>query len=60
MILQVENYCVFTLSADERKWFGLIMHQLAGNKFVTPSTAGTVEAASLGILVSLLFFGGPR
>lgn len=31
---------------------GLIMQQLARNKFVTPSTAGTVEAASLGILVA--------
>jgi iron complex transport system permease protein len=36
---------------------GLIMQQLARNKFVTPSTAGTVEAASLGILVAILFFG---
>jgi len=36
---------------------GLIMQQLARNKFVAPSTAGTVEAASLGILVAILFFG---
>lgn len=36
---------------------GLIMQQLARNKFVTPSTAGTVESASLGILVAILFFG---
>ncbi|MCB0064769.1 MAG: ABC transporter permease [Caldilineaceae bacterium] len=36
---------------------GLIMQQLARNKFVTPSTAGTVEAASLGILVAILCFG---
>ncbi|MBX3015932.1 MAG: iron chelate uptake ABC transporter family permease subunit [Caldilineaceae bacterium] len=36
---------------------GLIMQQLARNKFVTPSTAGTMEAASLGILVATLFFG---
>lgn len=35
---------------------GLIMQQLARNKFVTPSTAGTVESATLGILVSILFF----
>lgn len=36
---------------------GLIMQQLARNKFVTPSTAGTLESASLGILVALLLFG---
>ncbi len=36
---------------------GLIMQQLARNKFVTPATAGTMESASLGILVSILFFG---
>lgn len=35
---------------------GLIMQQLARNKFVSPSTAGTMEAASLGILVAILFF----
>ncbi|MEM7125942.1 MAG: ABC transporter permease [Chloroflexota bacterium] len=36
---------------------GLIMQQLARNKFVTPSTAGTLQSASLGILVALLLFG---
>ena len=30
---------------------GLIMQQMARNKFVEPSTVGTVEAASLGLLV---------
>jgi iron complex transport system permease protein len=35
---------------------GLIMQQLARNRFVTPSTAGTVESATLGLLVAILFF----
>lgn len=35
---------------------GLIMQQLARNKFVSPSTAGTNESASLGILVATLLF----
>jgi iron complex transport system permease protein len=35
---------------------GLIMQQLARNKFVSPSTAGTTESASLGILVATLLF----
>jgi len=37
---------------------GLIMQQLARNKFVSPSTAGTTDSASLGVLVSILFFPG--
>lgn len=35
---------------------GLIMQQLARNKFVSPSTSGTVESASLGLLVATLLF----
>lgn len=35
---------------------GLIMQQLSRNKFVSPTTAGTMDAAKLGILISLLLF----
>ncbi|AVQ33837.1 iron ABC transporter permease [Staphylococcus muscae] len=35
---------------------GLIMQQMMQNKFVSPTTAGTMEWAKLGILISLLFF----
>jgi len=35
---------------------GLIMQQLSRNKFVSPTTAGTLDAAKLGILVSLMVF----
>lgn len=35
---------------------GLIMQQLSRNKFVSPTTAGTMDAARLGILVSLMLF----
>ncbi|WP_455478060.1 ABC transporter permease [Bartonella sp. B10] len=34
---------------------GLIMQLLARNRFVEPSTAGTVESASLGILFVMIF-----
>jgi len=37
---------------------GTIMQMLARNRFVEPSTAGTVESASLGILVVLLLAPG--
>lgn len=35
---------------------GLIMQQLTRNKFVSPTTAGTMDSASFGIMVSLLLF----
>jgi len=35
---------------------GLIMQQLSRNKFVSPTTSGTLDSARLGILVSLMIF----
>ncbi|WAA12945.1 ABC transporter permease [Fervidibacillus halotolerans] len=35
---------------------GLIMQQLSRNKFVSPTTAGTMDFARLGILVSMIVF----
>ncbi|SDN06647.1 iron complex transport system permease protein [Dendrosporobacter quercicolus] len=37
---------------------GLIMQTITKNKFVSPTTAGTVQWTRLGILVAILFFGG--
>jgi iron complex transport system permease protein len=37
---------------------GLIMQQITRNKFVSPTTATTVDAAKLGVLVSLLIIPG--
>lgn len=37
---------------------GLIMQQLSRNKFVSPTTAGTMDSAKFGILVSLMLFTG--
>lgn len=34
---------------------GFIMQQIAQNKFVSPSTAGTLDAAKIGILFSMLW-----
>lgn len=36
---------------------GLIMQGLTRNRFVAPSTAGTVEAAGLGVLLAIVWFG---
>ncbi|GIQ66849.1 putative ABC transporter permease protein YclN [Paenibacillus cisolokensis] len=35
---------------------GLIMQQLTRNKFVSPTTAGTMDSARLGVLVALMLF----
>lgn len=35
---------------------GLIMQSLSRNKFVSPTTSGTLDAAKLGIVVSMIFF----
>lgn len=35
---------------------GLIIQQISQNKFVSPTTAGTIDSAQLGILVSLILF----
>ncbi|KNF07121.1 ABC transporter permease protein [Gottschalkia purinilytica] len=35
---------------------GLIMQQISRNKFVSPTTAGTIDCAKLGMLVSLIVF----
>ena len=35
---------------------GLIMQQLTRNKFVSPTTAATIDFAKLGMLIAMLFF----
>ncbi|WP_062210980.1 ABC transporter permease [Demequina oxidasica] len=37
---------------------GLIMQHLARNRFVSPTTAGTIDAAALGLLTATLLFAG--
>ena len=34
---------------------GVIMQQMTQNKFVSPTTAGTLEAAKMGLLIFLIF-----
>lgn len=37
---------------------GLIMQTITGNKFVSPSTAGTMEWCKFGIVLAIMFAGG--
>lgn len=46
------------LSGTSMAIVGMIMQILARNRFVEPSTAGTVESASLGLLVVTVFAPG--
>jgi iron complex transport system permease protein len=45
------------LSAAGLSVAGLIMQAISRNKFMSPTTAGTTDAAALGLLVSFVFLG---
>lgn len=51
LISRIPRTLALMLSGMALSVSGLIMQMLARNRFVEPSTAGTVESASLGILV---------
>ena len=48
---------VIILAASALSVAGLIMQSLSRNKFISPQTAGTTDAAGLGVLLSMVFFG---
>lgn len=54
---RVPRLAAILLAGSAMSVAGLIMQSLVRNRFVAPSTAGTVEAASLGILVATVWFG---
>ena len=45
------------LSAAGLSVAGLVMQAISRNKFMSPSTAGTTDAAALGLLISFVFLG---
>ncbi|KKB13143.1 iron ABC transporter permease [Devosia geojensis] len=58
LISRVPRTLALILSGVAMAVAGVIMQMLARNRFVEPSTAGTVESASLGILVVTIFAPG--
>jgi len=54
MISRVPRTLALMLAGAGMAVSGMIMQMLARNRFVEPSTAGTVESASLGILTVML------
>ncbi|MCL2236530.1 MAG: iron chelate uptake ABC transporter family permease subunit [Defluviitaleaceae bacterium] len=45
------------LSAAGLSVAGLLMQAISRNKFMSPTTAGTTDAAALGLLMGVVFFG---
>ncbi len=56
MVSRIPRLIAIIIAGMSMSVVGLIMQQLARNKFVSPSTAGTMESATLGILISSFFF----
>lgn len=56
LISRVPRLIAILLAGAGMSIAGLIMQQLSRNKFVSPTTAGTLDATRLGILVSMLLF----
>jgi iron complex transport system permease protein len=58
LISRVPRTLALVLAGSALSVAGLLMQMLARNRFVEPSTAGTVESASLGLLVVTIFAPG--
>src|SRR5699024_1252327 len=56
LIIRLPRLASIIIVDESMSITGLIMQQLSRNKFVSPTTAGTMDAARLGVLVSLLVF----
>ncbi len=56
-ISRIPRTVAIILSASALSIAGLIMQAISRNKFVAPSTAGTTNAAVLGLLIGFLLFG---
>jgi iron complex transport system permease protein len=58
LISRVPRTLALILAGASMSIAGLIMQMLTRNRFVEPSTAGTIESAGLGILVATMLFPG--
>lgn len=56
MISRIPRLVSILISGISISICGLIMQQISQNRFVSPTTAGTMDSARLGILISMLFF----
>ncbi len=56
-ISRIPRTVAIIISASAMSIAGLIMQSISRNKFISPSTAGTTNAAVLGVLIGYLIFG---
>lgn len=56
-VSRVPRTIAILLTASSLSVSGLIMQAIGSNKFISPSTAGTTDAAMLGVLIAYLFMG---
>src|SRR5699024_7858539 len=56
LISRVPRLVAILLAGTGMSIAGLIMQSLSRNKFVSPTTAGTLDATRLGVLVSMIMF----
>lgn len=56
-VSRVPRLLAILLAGSALSVAGLIMQRITQNRFVSPSTSGTVESAVLGILIATLLFG---
>ena len=54
---RVPRTAALALAGSAMAVAGLIMQHLTSNRFVAPTTAGTVDAAAVGLLTATLLFG---
>jgi iron complex transport system permease protein len=58
LISRIPRTLAIVLAGTSMAVSGMIMQMLARNRFVEPTTAGTVESATLGLLIVTLFAPG--
>ncbi|MBB6636041.1 ABC transporter permease [Cohnella thailandensis] len=58
MISRIPRLVSILIAGAGMSIIGLIMQQLTRNKFVSPTTAGTTDSASFGVLISMVVFPG--
>jgi iron complex transport system permease protein len=58
VISRIPRTLALILSGSAMAVAGLILQHLAQNRFIAPTTAGTVDAAAVGVLFSILLFPG--
>jgi iron complex transport system permease protein len=57
LVSRVPRLVAILLAGAALSVAGLLMQRITQNRFVSPSTSGTVESAVLGILIATLLFG---